>query len=131
METVRFASIWQCLPVAPRLKLYHVYSRIYVPEFSQWPSERMESGNDREVAEANDPPKLHRVFSGSLDPKKSWFALNSALCGSKPSRFCSLGYTRVFTEEYRQVELDDLCAGSGDPASASWFSASGRRNEKM
>ena len=37
---------------------------------------------------------LRRVLSASLDPKKSWFALNSALCSGKPFRFCSLGYAR-------------------------------------
>ena len=129
METVGYTFIWQCFPMAPRLKIYHVFSRIYV--FSQWLSRRMESGNHDEVAEANDPPKLHRVFASSLDPERSWFALNSGLCGSKPSRFCSLGYVRVFPDEYRQVEFDNLCDGSGYPASASWFSASGRRNEKV
>ena len=51
---------------------------------------------------------LQRVLSASLDPKKSWFALNSALCSGKPSRLCSLGYARVFLDEYRQVEFDDL-----------------------
>ena len=91
----------------------------------------MESGNHDEVAEANDPPKLYRVFSSSLDPERSWFALNSGLCSSKLSRFCSLGYVRVFSDGYCQVKFDNLCDGSGYPASASWFSASGRRNEKV
>lgn len=66
-----------------------------------------------------------------MDPKKSWFALNSALCIGKPCRFCSLGYARVFPDEYRQIEFDDLLGDNGVPASASWFSADGRRTEKV
>jgi len=123
METVGYTSVWQCFPMAPRLKIFNVYSWNYV--LSSWILGRMGNGKDGEVAEAKDPPRLHRVFSSFLDPKKSWFALNSALCRSKPSRFYSLGYVQVFSDEYHQVELDNLCAGNGDPASTSWFSASG------
>lgn len=71
------------------------------------------------------------VFSPSLDPKKSWYALNFALCDCKPSRFGTLGYARVFPNEYRQINLDDLFSDNGIPASATWFSDSGRRNEKV
>ena len=131
MEIIGFSSIWQCLwHLAPRLKKYQVNSRIYVQEFSQSLTV-MESGSLGDVAEANDPPKLHRVFSPSLHPKKSWYALNFALCDCKPSRFCTLGYARVFPNEYRQTSLDDLCSDNGVPASATWFSDSGRRREKV
>ena len=91
----------------------------------------MESGILDDVSKANDPPKLHRVISPSLDPNKSWYALNSTLCDCKPSRFCTLGYARVFPNEYRQINLDDLCSDDGIPASVSWFSDSGRRNKKV
>ena len=74
---------------------------------------------------------LHKVLSPSLDPTKSWFALNSVLCSGKPSRLCSLGFAQVFSDEYRQVELDDLVSDDGVPASASWFSAPCRRSEKV
>lgn len=132
MEIIGFSSIWQCLRhLAPRLKKCQVHSRIYVQEFSQSLTVRMESGSLGDVAEANDPPKLHRVFSPSLDPKKSWYALNFALCDCKPSRFCTLGYARVFPNEYRQINLDDLFSDNGVPALATWFSDSGRRNEKV
>lgn len=132
MEIIGFSSIWQCLwHLAPCLKKYQVNSCVYVQEFSQSLTVKMESGSLGDVAEANNPPKLHRVFWPSLDPKKSWYALNFALCNCKPSRFCTLGYARVFPNEYRQINLDDLCLDNGVPASATWFSDSGRRSEKV
>lgn len=132
MEIIGFSSILQCLwHLAPRLKKYQVHSRTYVREFSQSLTMRMESGSLGDVAEANDLPKLHRVYSPSLDLKKSWYALNFSLCDCKPSRFCTLGYTRVFPNEYHQINLDDLCSDNGVPASANWFSDSERRNEKV
>ena len=93
--------------------------------------DRMGSESDGHVGVAIDPPKLHRVFSPSLDPKKSWYALNFALCDCNPSRFCSLAYARVFPNEFRQVNLDHVYTESGAPASPSWFSDSGRRLEKV
>lgn len=141
MEIIGFSSIWQCLcHMAPCLKGYYVYSRIGVQELGQSLTERMESGSVGNVAEAkdppklleaNDPPKLHRVFSSSLDNSKSWFALNFSLCGCKPSRFCTLGYSQVSPEEYRQIDLDDLLTDGGVPASSIIFSESGRRSEKV
>lgn len=56
---------------------------------------------------------LHKVLLPSLDPTKSWFALNSVLCSGKPSRLCSSGIAQVFSDEYRQVELDDLVTNDG------------------
>ena len=44
--------MWQCFPLAPRLKIYHVFSQTNV--FSQWLSRRIKSGNDGEAAEVND-----------------------------------------------------------------------------
>ena len=37
----------------------------------------------------------------------------------------------MFPNEYRQINLDDLCSADGIAASATWFSDSGRRNEKV
>ena len=37
----------------------------------------------------------------------------------------------MFPNEYRQINLDDLCSADGVAASATWFSDSGRRNEKV
>ena len=125
MEIIGFTFIWYCSrKVAPRLK---IYSRIYHRKHCQWVLERME---DSSGGEANGR-LLQRVLSASLDPKKSWFALNATLCGGKPSRFCSLGYAEKFPDEYRQVELDGLLGDNGVPASASWFSAASRRTEKV
>ena len=126
MEIIGFVFIWYCsLKVAPRLK---IYSGIHRQKHCQWILERMESSSGG--GEANGL-RLQRVQSVSLDPAKSWFALNFALCGGKPSRFCSLGYAQVFPEEYRQIELDDLLGDDGVPASASWFHGANRRTEKV
>ena len=58
MEIIGFYSIWQCLcHMAPRLKKYQVYSRIYVQQFCQSLTVRMESGSLGDVAEEKDPPK--------------------------------------------------------------------------
>ena len=73
------------------------YSRIHRQKHCQWILERMESSSGG--GEANGL-RLQRVQSASLDPAKSWFALNFALCGGKPSRFCLLGYAQVFPDEF-------------------------------
>ena len=125
MDVTGFNFIWYCYrKLAPSL---NIYSGIYRQKHCQWLLESMECRSGGEAHGLG----LQRVLSASLDPKKSWFALNSTLCSGKPSRFCSLGYTRVFPDEYRQVDFDDLVGDNGVPASASWFSADGRRTEKV
>lgn len=89
----------------------------------------MFAGGD--IAKANDPLKLHGIFSPSLDLNRSWYALKSTLCGCNPSRFGTLAYAGVFPSENRQIKLDDLCLNSVVPTSATWFSDSGQRNEKV
>ena len=125
MEITGFNFIWYCYrKMAPRL---NIYSGIYRQRHRQWLLESMECSSGGET----NGRLLKRVLSVSLDPKKSWFALNSALCSGKPSRFCSLAYAQVFPDEYRQIDFDDLLGDNGVPASASWFSADGRRTEKV
>jgi len=87
---------------------------------------------DSSGSETSDP-LLHRVLSAWLDAEKSWFALNSVICGGKPSRFCSSGFAQVFPDEYRQIALDNLlgCDAYGFPAPVSWFSAASRRAENV
>lgn len=124
MEITGFNFIWYCYrKMAPRL---NIYSGIYRQRHRQWLLESMECSSGGET----NGRLLKRVLSVSLDPKKSWFALNSALCSGKPSRFCSLAYAQVFPDEYRQIDFDDLLGDNGVPASASWFSAGvlGRRS---
>jgi len=41
------------------------------------------------------------------------------------------GHARVFPDEYHQIEFDDLLGDNEVPASVSWFSADGRRTEKV
>ena len=64
---------------------------------------------------------LHRVFSSQLDPEKNWYALNSNLCSSKPSVFCSTLSAQTFPEEYKQVALENLRGKDGTTASFRWF----------
>ena len=82
MEIIRFTIIWQCVcTMALSLK---IYSAIHYPELFQW-FVGMETKN---IGKAKGP-LLHKVSSPSLNPKKSWLALNSVLCTGKPSRLCS------------------------------------------
>lgn len=73
---------------------------------------------------------LYRVFSSSLDPGKTWYALNAALCSCKPSNFCSSSSAKLFSDEYQFVDLSNLRGDGGVPASYLWFS-SFRRTEKV
>ena len=45
--------------------------------------------------------------------------------------FCGTVFAKTFQEEYQQVDLDNLYGANGIPASSRWFSADGRRNEKV
>ena len=124
MEIIGFTFIWQCFcTMALTLK---ICSAIYRQRLCHW-LVGMETSN---IGKAK-CPLLQKVLSPSLDPKKSWFALNSVLCSAKPSTLCSSGFDQVFSDEYRQVELDDLISDDGVPASASWFSVAGRQSEKV
>lgn len=73
---------------------------------------------------------LKKVFSSSLDAKKTWYALNTKLCSCKPSTFCSTSSAKLFSDEYRLVNLADLYGDGGVPASFRWF-CSYRRSEKV
>ena len=73
---------------------------------------------------------LHQVFSSQLDPEKNWYALNSNLCSSKPSVFCSTVSAQTFPEEYKQVVLENLRGKDGTAASFRWF-CSHRSSEKV
>ena len=73
---------------------------------------------------------LHQVFSFQLDPEKNWYALNSNLCSSKPSVFCSTVSAQTFPEEYKQVVLENLRGKDGTAASFHWL-CSHRSSEKV
>ena len=69
--------------------------------------------------------ELHQVFSTSLNAATVWFALNSNLCSTKPSVFCSSSTAKLFPSEYACVRLADLRGEDGFPACSKWFSAKG------
>ena len=79
---------------------------------------------------ATEPLSLNKVFSSSLHPEKTWYALNTVLCSCKPSTFCSSSSAKLFPDEYRLVNLTDLYGDGGVPASFRWF-CSYRRSEKV
>jgi len=63
-----------------------------------------------------------QVFSLKLCHTKTWYAVNSSQCCSKPGTFCSTTSARYFEDEYRAVNLEDLVDEHGAPASFKWFS---------
>ena len=67
--------------------------------------------------------ELHKVFSTSLNAATTWFALNSNLCSTKPSVFCSSSTAKLFPSEYACVHLADLRGEDDFPARSKWFSA--------
>ena len=73
---------------------------------------------------------LNVVFSPDLNPEKHWYALNSMLCGCKPSIFCSTVSAKTFADEYKHVSLEDLRGEDGAQASFRWF-CSHRSSEKV
>lgn len=73
--------------------------------------------------------ELHKVFSTSLNAATTWFALNSNLCSTKPSTFCSSSTAKLFHSEYACVRLADLRGEDGFPARSKWFSAKGHAED--
>ena len=74
---------------------------------------------------------LHGVFSPALDAQKKWYALNSVLCCGKPSMFCSTEFSKLFCDDYRQLDWNNVFGNDGAPACAQWFSSNGRHSEKV
>ena len=73
---------------------------------------------------------VHKVFT-CLDPRKTWFALNTHLCCTKPSTFCSSATAKLFHEEYALVSFEDLRGKDRVPASSKWFHSKGLRSDKV
>lgn len=74
---------------------------------------------------------VHRVFSASLNPEKTWFALNSIVCCTKPSMFCSSATAKLFHGEYALVLFEDLRGKDGVPASSKWFHSKGLQSDEV
>lgn len=64
---------------------------------------------------------IYRIFSPSLDPQRTWFALNDEFCAVPPRKFCSNGIFDMFPEEVCRVNIDDLQDENGGPVPLSWF----------
>ena len=103
--------------------LSKMYSSVCRQEFCRRILERMAGSSDGCLA-------LNVVFSPDLNPEKHWYALNSTLCGCKPSIFCSTVSAKTFADEYKHVSLEDLRGEDGAQASFRWF-CSHRSSEKV
>ena len=64
---------------------------------------------------------LFRVFSGSLDREKTWYALNDRLCGKQPRKFSEGSFFQLFPDEFLRVNFADLHNENGCPVSSQWF----------
>ena len=91
----------------------------------------MESSSDGIAKIDRSDITVHEVFSTCLDPRKTWFALNTHLCCTKPSTFCSSATAKLFHEEYALVSFEDLRGKDGVPASSKWFHSKGLRSDKV
>ena len=101
--------------MAPLSKIYSLMCR---QEFSRRILERMAGSSDGCLS-------LNEVFSPDLNPEKRWYALNSTLCGCKPSIFCSTVSAKTFADEYKVVSGEDRAQ-----ASFRWF-CSHRTSQKV
>lgn len=84
-----------------------------------------QSAMDSLTADQTPSYELHKVFSTSLNAATTWFALNSNLCSTKASTFCSSSTAKLFHSEYACVRFADLRGEDGFPARSKWFSAKG------
>ena len=103
--------------------LSKIYSSVCRQEFCRRILERMAGSSDGCLA-------LNIVFSPDLKPEKHWYALNSTLCGCKPSIFCSTVSAKTFADEYKHVSLEDLRGEDGAQVSFHWF-CSHRSSKKV
>lgn len=68
---------------------------------------------------------LIRVFGSKLDTKKPWYALNSSICGGKPSRFVKSKFFDLYSGEISRVKSQELWREDGQFVPAKVF---GERN---
>ena len=74
---------------------------------------------------------IHRIFSPSLDPQRTWFALNDEFCVVPPRKFCSNGIFDMFPEEICRVNIVDLLDENGGPVPLSWFNKRAKAAETL
>ena len=74
---------------------------------------------------------IHRIFSPSLDPQRTWFALNDEFCVVPPRKFCSNNIFDMFPEEVCRVNIVDLQDENGGPVPLSWFNKGAKAAETL
>ena len=113
---------------APDLKMYRL---MCYASFFHSVRVNMECSSDGIAKIDKSDITIHKVFSTCLNPRKTWFALNTNLCCTKPSTFCSSATAKLFHEEYALVSFEDLRGKDGVPASSKWFHSKGLRSDKV
>ena len=113
MDVMGFSYLWRSSVGAPSLNIYCLFCKakscLVILEG---------------MADSIDGVQpLYRVFSSSLDPGKTWYTLNAALCCIKPSTFCSSSSAKLFADEYQFIDLSNLHGDGGGPSSFLWFSS--------
>lgn len=74
---------------------------------------------------------IYLVYSPSLDPNKTWFALNDRLCVQPPRRFCENNIFELFLEETKSIKVCDLQEENGGPVSVKWFNNGAKASENV
>ena len=74
---------------------------------------------------------IHRIFSPSLDPQRTWFALNDGFCVVSPRKLCSNVIFDMLPEEVCCVNIVDLQDENGGPVPLSWFNKGAKAAETL
>lgn len=93
---IGFSFLWKLITSeVPNLK---IYISIYHPRANSvfW----CQSVMDSLTADETPSYELHKVFSTSSNAATTWFPLNSNLCSTKPSVFCSSSTVKLFPSKY-------------------------------
>ena len=70
---------------------------------------------------------FERVYSSALEANKRWYALSSAMCGRKPSKFGDILVATAFPDEIRRVKAKDVRRQNGENVGMSMFGVGQRQ----
>ena len=74
---------------------------------------------------------IHRIFSPSLDPQRTWFTLNDDFCMVPPRKFCSNGIFEMCPEEVCHVKIGELQDENCGPVPLLWFNKGTKAMETL
>lgn len=98
-----------------------IYEIAFVAWRSRWPDHRSDLYS----------AMFHRIYSASLDPKKTWYAFNDRLCFQPPRRFCENDIFKLFPEEICSVNANETRDEHGGQVSPTWFNSGAKASEKV